>query len=131
MPMQRLLRRRDFLAAARGRSRALQGAVVQLRRRADDGPPRVGFTVTSKLGGAVRRNRIRRRLKEAVRLAAAIHFRAGCDYVIVGRAATVDRPFAKLIGDIISAVDYLHRPEVPDDNAAGDSGGRRLKQDKL
>jgi len=129
--MQRLLRRQDFLAAARGRSRAAQGAVVQLRRRADDGPARIGFTVTRKLGGAVRRNRIRRRLKEAVRLAAADHFRAGCDYVIVGRAATVDRPFAKLISDIISAVDYLHRPEAADNNAAGASGGRRLKQDSL
>ena len=129
--MQRLLRRRDFLAAARGLSRAAQGAVIQLRRRGDEGPPRIGFTVTSKLGGAVRRNRIRRRLKEAVRLAAAIHFRAGCDYVIVGRAATADRPFAKLISDIISAVDYLHRPEAADNNAAGASGGRRLKQDSL
>jgi ribonuclease P protein component len=131
MPMQRLLRRRDFLAAARGRSRASQGAVIQLRRRADDGPARIGFTVTRKLGGAVRRNRIRRRLKEAVRLAAEGHFRAGCDYVIVGRAATIDRSFAKLISDIISAVDYLHRPETADNNAAGASGGRRLKQDSL
>lgn len=129
--MQRLLRRRDFLAAARGLSRAAQGAVIQLRRRGDEGPPRIGFTVTSKLGGAVRRNRIRRRLKEAVRLAAAIHFRAGCDYVIVGRAATADRPFAKLISDIISTVDYLHRPEAADNNAAGGPGRRRLKQDSL
>jgi ribonuclease P protein component len=129
--MQRLLRRRDFLAAARGQSRPSPGAVVQLRQRGDEGPPRIGFTVTSKLGGAVRRNRIRRRLKEAVRLAAADHFRTGCDYVIVGRAATIDRPFAKLISDIISAVEYLHRPESQKSNAARGSGRRRLNQDSL
>jgi ribonuclease P protein component len=127
--MQRLLRRRDFLAAARGTSRAAQGAVVQLRRRDDDGPPRVGFTVTAKLGGAVRRNRIRRRLKEAVRLAAADHFRAGHDYVIVGRAATIDRPFADLVGDIVWAVGYLHRSPAHDRSAGSGSGRRRRKQD--
>lgn len=129
--MERLLRRRDFLAAARALSQASQGAVVQLRRRDDEGPPRVGFTVTRKVGGAVQRNRIRRRLKEAVRLAAADHFRAGHDYVIVGRAATKGRPFAKLISDIISAVDYLHREQAQGTNAARGSGRRRLKQDSL
>src|SRR5918994_7849180 len=108
--MERLLRRQDFLAAARGRSRAVQGAVVQVRSREDDKPPRVGFTVTRKLGGAVQRNRIRRRLKEAVRIGAMGCFRRGHDYVIVGRSATAERPFAKLIDDIISAVDYLHGP---------------------
>lgn len=107
--MQRLLRRQDFLAVARGLSRASPSAVVQMQRRGDDGPPRIGFTVTRKLGGAVQRNRIRRRLKEAVRLAAAEHLKAGHDYVIIGRAATAERPFAKLVGDIISAIHYLHR----------------------
>lgn len=101
---------------------------MQLRRREDDGPARVGFTVTSKLGGAVRRNRIRRRLKEAVRLAAADHFRAGHDYVIVGRAATADRPFAKLVGDILTALDYLHRGQAHE-SRPGRESRRRLKQD--
>jgi ribonuclease P protein component len=129
--MERLLRRRDFLAAARGLSRAAPAAVVQLCRREDEGPPRVGFTVTSKLGHAVRRNRIRRRLKEAVRLAAADCFRAGNDYVIIGRAATIERPFAKLVSDIISAVNYLHRKQEQESNAAPAAGRRRLEQDSL
>jgi ribonuclease P protein component len=127
--MQRLLRRQDFLAAARGRSQAARGAVVQLRRREDDGPPRVGFTVTRKLGGAVERNRIRRRLKEAVRIAAAEHFRPGYDYVIVGRSAATERPFAKLVSDIIWAVDYLHREQAEQSNSARGLGARGRHQD--
>jgi 5,10-methylene-tetrahydrofolate dehydrogenase/methenyl tetrahydrofolate cyclohydrolase len=66
-----------------------------------------------------------------VRLAAAAHFRAGHDYVIVGRGATEGRPFAKLISDIISTVDYLHREQAQGTNAARGSGRRRLKQDSL
>jgi ribonuclease P protein component len=125
--MQRLLRRQDFLAVARGLSRAAPGAVVQMQRRSDEGPPRIGFTVTRKLGGAVQRNRIRRRLKEAVRLAAAEHLKAGFDYVLIGRAATADRPFAKLVSDIISTIDYLHRNPARESAPAK----RRAKQDSL
>ena len=125
--MQRLLRRRDFLAVASGQSRAAPGAVVQSLRRGDEGPPRIGFTVTRKLGGAVQRNRIRRRLKEAVRLAAAEHLKAGHDYVVIGRAATADRPFAKLVSDIISTIDYLHRNPARESAPAK----RRAKQDSL
>jgi ribonuclease P protein component len=108
MPMQTLRRRQDFLAAAQGPSRASPGVVVQMRRREDGDPARVGYTVTRKLGGAVTRNRIRRRLREAVRTGAAGCFRRGHDYVIIGRAATAGRPFQKLVTDIIGALDYLH-----------------------
>lgn len=108
--MQRLRRRQDFLAAARGRSQATPGAVVQMRERKDSGPPRIGFTVTKKLGGAVVRNRVRRRLREAARLGLSGELRPGCDYVLVGRSATAARAFADLISDIASAVKLLHRP---------------------
>ena len=123
--MQRLLRRQDFLAVARGPSRAVPGAIVQTRRRGDEGPPRVGFTVTRKLGGAVQRNRIRRRMKEAVRLAAGNHLKPGHDYVIIGRVSTANRPFEKLVSDIISAIHYLHRSPIPESAP----GKRRAKQD--
>ena len=110
--MERLLRRRDFLAAARGPSRAKTGAVVQMRLREDDGPARIGFTVTKKLGNAVTRNRIRRRLKEAVRTGLAGRFRHGHDYVLIGRLGTQARDFSTLIKDIGSALDQLHGMET-------------------
>jgi ribonuclease P protein component len=118
--MERLRRRQDFLAAAQASSRASPGAVVQVRRRDDGKPPRVGYTVTRKLGGAVIRNCIRRRLREAVRTGASGCFRPGHDYVIIGRSTTLKRPFSKLVTDIVAVVDYLHagRPARPAAGAA-------------
>lgn len=107
--MQRLKRRRDFLAAQRAPSRATKGAVVQVRSRGDDAPARVGFTVTKKLGGAVVRNRIRRRLKEAVRLSLRDRLRAGRDYVFIGRASGLNRPFEALRADLLDAIGKLER----------------------
>lgn len=110
--MDRLLRRQDFLAAARGLSRSKTGCVVQMCARPDAGPARVGFTVTKKLGNAVARNRIRRRLKEAVRTGLAGCFRPGHDYVLIGRLGTGSREFSALITDISSALDQLHLTET-------------------
>lgn len=58
--------------------------------------PRVGFTVTKKHGNAVERNRMRRRLKEAVRLSAGFAMQPGLDYVIVARRDILSAPFAQL-----------------------------------
>jgi len=107
--MERIKRRQDFLEAARARSWSRVGVVVQARRRNDDGPPRIGFTVTRKLGSAVLRNRIRRRLKEAVRRNGTSGLKDGTDYVFIGRSATAGRPFPLLMEDIELAVTALNR----------------------
>lgn len=106
--MERLKRRKDFLAtAAAGTSVSTPGFLVQERRRADGGPARVGFTVSAKVGGAVERNRLRRQLREIVRLSAAAGPDAGSDYVVVGRRAALDIPFAKLTVDFAAALGRL------------------------
>lgn len=69
---------------------------MEVLDRGDDGAARVGFTVTKKVGNAVVRNRIRRRLKEAVRVHAAGDMRPGKDYVIVGREEVLTAPFAAI-----------------------------------
>lgn len=74
--------------------------------------PRIGFTVTKKIGNAVVRNRIRRRLREAVRRAAA-HAEPGTDYVIVARKAALTLPFKRLITDLVSGFDALARDSKP------------------
>ena len=66
--MERLRQRADFLAAATGIKVPATAFVLQARKRADDGPVRFGFTVSKKVGNAVERNRVRRRLREIVRL---------------------------------------------------------------
>jgi ribonuclease P protein component len=106
--MDRLLKRRDFLAAAKARAQSMPGVVIQARPRDDDGPTRVGFTCTKKLGNAVVRNRIRRRLKEAARLAMPEIARPSYDYVLIGRMAAQTRGFEALRKDIISALNKLH-----------------------
>src|SRR5580704_2445024 len=85
--MERLRRRADFLAAAAGYKVPTRSFVLQARKRTDDGPARIGFTVSKKVGTAVERNRVRRRLREIVRLSAAREMCPGHDYVLIGRRA--------------------------------------------
>ncbi len=113
--MERLKRRRDFLAAATGVSISTPGFVVQERRRGDGESPRVGFTVSRKVGGAVERNRLRRQLREVVRLSATTGLSAGSDYVLIGRRAGLEIPFVKLTADFAGALKRLEkrRPGTP------------------
>jgi ribonuclease P protein component len=110
--MERLKRRQDFIAAARAQYAAMPGMVVQMRRRGDEGPPRVGFTTTRKLGNAVVRNRIRRRLREVARLRLVGLARPGHDYVLIGRDKSLGRPFSQLENDLTSALQRLHRAAI-------------------
>ncbi len=61
--MHRLKQRADFLAAATGNKVATTAFVLQARERGDAAPFRIGFTVSRKVGTAVERNRVRRRLR--------------------------------------------------------------------
>lgn len=105
MPIERLKRRPDFLLAARAPSLARGGVVVQMLPR-EDGRPlmRAGFTATRKIGGAVVRNRAKRRLREAARALLPLHGRPGCDYVFIARGGTALRPWARLLDDVKSAL---------------------------
>ena len=101
----RLKRRAEFLrAAAKGRKAPAPGLVLQALARGDAGPPRVGFTVTKKVGNAVIRNRTRRRLKEAARIVLAGQDLRGTDLVLIGRDATRSRPFIALQDDLRRAL---------------------------
>jgi ribonuclease P protein component len=106
--MERLRRRQDFVAAAKALHAAVPGFVVQARDRDDGLAPRVGFTTTKKLGNAVIRNRIKRRLREAARLTLPAIAHRGFDYVLIGRAGAAKRPFAELQKDLNSALKRLH-----------------------
>ncbi len=102
----RLKRRTEFLkAASAGRKAAVGGVVLQALPRPDSGPARLGFTVTKKVGNAVRRNRTRRRLKEAARLLLQDLPVQGVDLVLIGRDSTAGREFARLQGDIRKALE--------------------------
>jgi ribonuclease P protein component len=106
--VQRLRKRADFLAAAAGTKVPVSGFVLQALDRREDGPVRVGFTVSRKVGTAVERNRVRRRLREMVRLTLPGSLRPGHDYVLVGRRAALNLPFKQLIEDFERALDHAH-----------------------
>ena len=104
-PPPHLKRRADFLRVARlGRKAPVHSLVLQAFARGDSSPLRVGFTVTKKVGNAVIRNRTRRRLREAARLALNPADLAGIDLVLIGRNATRSRPFTALQDDLRRAL---------------------------
>lgn len=112
--LPRLKRRSEFLRVANeGRKAVSAGLVLQAASRSDDqgGPkdrgPRVGFTVTRRVGKAVVRNRVRRRLRAVAGEIMPEGAAAGYDYVLVGRAATKDRPYDALRRDLVSALGRL------------------------
>lgn len=114
----RLKKRKEFLAAARGARRHASAFVLQVAPRAEDAPEiapaRFGLTVTKKtVPSAVRRNRIRRRLREALRQGAALSAPPGCDYVFVARGSALDLPFARLMSDMSAALAAPARERRP------------------
>ena len=112
--IERLKVRPQFLAAAKGPSCARGAVVVQALDRADGlAVIRAGFTATKKIGGAVDRNRAKRRLREAARLHLPLLGRPGHDYVFIARGGTTARPWLRLLDDTKSALISLAAIQVP------------------
>lgn len=129
--LSRLKRRADFVRAARaGRKWVAPGLIVQMLRRGEAEAPvvptdvvRVGFTTSRKVGKAVARNRARRRLREVARQVLPEQAVGGCDYVIIGRAETLTRPFSALLEDLATAVRRLQAD--PSASSLGAARGTR------
>jgi ribonuclease P protein component len=102
--MERLRRRADFLKATSGRRVSTPAFVVQAVRRADSDAIRVGFTVSKKVGTAVERNRVRRRLKDVVKRSGGGRLRSGHDYVLIGRRAALQLPFDRMVEEFDKAL---------------------------
>ncbi len=116
MALTTLKSRSEFLAVRGGVKSSVPACLMEAKPRAASSPapsgPRFGFTVTKKLGGAVVRNRIRRRLKAAVPSLAAQEAKDSYDYVIVARSAALDRPYADIVSDLTRAFRGVHTPQA-------------------
>ncbi len=114
MELGRLKTRSEFLqVAAHARKCVKPGLILQAARRDADAnrsrkppgtAPRIGFTATRRVGGAVERNRARRRLRAAAREVFPDLARPGHDYVVIARRETLARPFADLLADMADAL---------------------------
>jgi ribonuclease P protein component len=133
-PPARLKKRADFILAAKGQraqGRSFSLQAVRRKSETEAGPPRFGFTVTKKIGGAVARNRIRRRLKEALRLLPDLLAWPGYDYVILGRQAALAQDFTALQEELARAIAEVHahpiaaRPKTTRPNAPRAAKSRR------
>jgi len=102
--IERLKKRADFLACAQAPSCARGAVVIQARPRDDNPLVRAGFTATRRIGGAVVRNRAKRRLREAARLLLPQFARPGFDYVLIARGGVTTRPWARLLDDVKTAL---------------------------
>jgi ribonuclease P protein component len=113
----RLKARPEFLlVAGKGRKWTTPGLILQARRREttanEDSTIRIGFTVSRKVGGAVERNRAKRRLRALANERLPEGGRAGTDYVLIGRQATIRRPFELLRQDLDQALAGVERSGV-------------------
>jgi ribonuclease P protein component len=112
----RLKRRAEFLAVRGGRRWSGPAFLIEAKARraasgdvVSDPEARFGFTITKKLGGAVARNRIRRRLGHALREARLAITPLALDYVVVARAPALDRNYADLVADFRRALEDLKK----------------------
>jgi len=98
------MKRADFLACAKAPSCARGAVVVQARARDESPLVRAGFTATKRIGGAVERNRAKRRMREAARLLLPELASPGFDYVFIARGGVIARPWPRLLDDVKSAL---------------------------
>ncbi len=99
--LDRLKRRSGFLRVQREGGKWVSRSVILQAAPNEDGAPRIGFTVSKKVDkSAVKRNRIRRRLKAAVADVFPDHAKEGTDYVLIGRPATASTLYTDLKNDL-------------------------------
>jgi ribonuclease P protein component len=111
-----LKRRAEFLRVRKGARWAGPAFVLEAKERnpetggpAEEPKPRFGFTVTRQIGKAVARNRIKRRLKAAVRGVSPDHAKGNFDYVLIARKPALTSPFGAIVTDLVKALERVHR----------------------
>lgn len=128
MRLARLTQRKEFLAAAEhGRRFRSSSFTVQVRdAAAEEGRDslRLGLTASRKTGNAVKRNRIRRRLRAAATKALAGQTDRACDVVVIARSEVLGTTFDRLVADLSVAIERAkpHKPQADRRRAATKRG---------
>ncbi len=135
--LERLKTRRQFLhVAGTGRKWVAPGLILQVCPREEDNvlsgdaaELRVGFTVSRKVGGAVVRNRARRRLRQAAERVMPDQAAGARDYVLIGRRTTIGRPFEDLVADLETALARIGALRHRGDTEATQGSERRIRHE--
>ncbi|HTO41581.1 MAG TPA: ribonuclease P protein component [Rhizomicrobium sp.] len=108
--MNRLKKRADFLRAQKGVRQIRSAITLEVCHAPPTALPaiRIGFTATRKIGGAVIRNRAKRRLRAAAQALLPLYGQPGHDYVLVARSATLTRDYQGLLDDLKAALSQAH-----------------------
>src|SRR5439155_6103821 len=110
-----LKKRAEYLRVRKGARCATPVFVLEAKARSGEdrspptGEPRFGFTITRQVGKAVERNRIRRRLKAAVRGVGPDHAKRDFDYVLIARKPALTSAFGAIVSDLVKALERVHR----------------------
>jgi ribonuclease P protein component len=108
--LERLRKRSEFLAVSKTGERWVTPAfIIQVYYRASEGSSRYGITASRKVGGAVERNRAKRRLRALIRKALPSFTHPGVDYVFIARNEVLRRDFSLMKQELCHAVKMLHR----------------------
>ncbi|MCB8821678.1 ribonuclease P protein component [Microvirga rosea] len=114
----RLTKRSDFVAAASGRRFHTERMTVQGRLRndaelsGDSNRLRIGLTVTKRVGHATERNRIKRRLRTACRVAGLDYAEIHADIVVIGRRDILTADYDQLLDDLRRALRVVTKPKT-------------------
>lgn len=121
-----LKKRKDFVRVAKGVCKVTRTAILQATPSLSENiiPPKIGYTVTKKIGKANVRNRTKRRLRAVVRELLPVYGMDNVEYVLIGRHNTYYCPFKELKNDIKWALkkvnallcDNINKNEVEDAN---------------
>ena len=109
-PLERLRKRSEFLAVSKTGERLVTPAfIIQVYYRASEGSFRYGITASRKVGGAVERNRAKRRLRALLKELLPQVACPGADYVFIARKEILRRDFSLMKQELCHAVKILHR----------------------
>ena len=101
--------RKDFIRIQRNGKKVVSSCLIvqHLKSIDDENPTRFGFTASKKVGGAVLRNKAKRRMRSLVNELKNVFKPLGQDYVLIARKQAIYQDYNKIKDELIDSVRTL------------------------